>query len=295
MSRAGPIAAALLAMALLVAAPSRAQDVRSPGIPAEESGSRDAPAQAEPAPEAGFVPSLPKTLAGVPGTWDLSRDASTRRCVLTLTAASGEAGRKLTFPAGCRRALPVLNGVAGWLFTEDAVRLVDKDVRPVLAFKRRADARSYGVSLGSGESYSLVPLQIASAGAAEAALPPPGAAVPGNRDPLASPTEAVAGSGVEPMAGLYALDRFRDLDVCRVELQPGDAAQAAPVRLLDGCRDSGIAVFDPVQWQAAKGRMTLRAKRGHVVELVPTGDGRWRRDPEVGTTFVLRRIEPGQP
>ena len=79
--------------------------------------SLEAQAQDAPADPSAFVPSLPQTLAGVPGTWDLSRDGSTRRCVLTLSSASGEAGRKLSFPAGCRRALPVLSGISGWLFT----------------------------------------------------------------------------------------------------------------------------------------------------------------------------------
>ncbi|WP_375410215.1 AprI/Inh family metalloprotease inhibitor [uncultured Methylobacterium sp.] len=259
--------------------------------------SLEAQAQDAPADPSAFVPSLPQTLAGVPGTWDLSRDGSTRRCVLTLSSASGEAGRKLSFPAGCRRALPVLSGISGWLFTEDAVRLVDKDVRPILAFKRRADGRSYGAGLDTGESYSLVPLQIAATGAAEAAPNPSGPAFSGPRDPLARPADDQSGlaSATESLSGLYALDRFMDRDVCRVELQPGETAKPGPVRILEGCRDSGIAVFDPVLWQAAGGRMTLRAKRGHAVELVPTGDGRWRRDPEVGTTFVLRRIEGGRP
>lgn len=273
-------AAAVLAAALLSSLQAQAQ-------------AQDAPADTP----AAFVPSLPLTLAGVPGTWDLSRDGSTRRCVMTLSAASGEAGRKLSFPAGCRRALPVLGSISGWLFTDDAVRLVDKDVRPILAFKRRPDGRSYGAGLDTGESYSLVPLQIAAAGAAEAAPNASGSTFSGPRDPLARPADDRSGatSATESLSGLYALDRFMDRDVCRVELQPGDAAKPAPVRILEGCRDTGIAVFDPVLWQATGSRMTLRAKRGHAVELVPTGDGRWRRDPEVGTTFVLRRIEGGQP
>ena len=38
--------------------------------------------------------------------------------------------------------------------------------------------------------------------------------------------------------------------------------------------------------------MTLVAKRGHVVNLVPAGDGTWRRDPETGVAFVLRWVAP---
>ena len=63
------------------------------------------------------------------------------------------------------------------------------------------------------------------------------------------------------------------------------------MRVVPGCRDGGLEVFDPIRWRYADGRLTLTAKRGHSIDLVPGGDGRWRRDPEVGTTFVLRRVE----
>ena len=61
---------------------------------------------------------------------------------------------------------------------------------------------------------------------------------------------------------------------------------------MPGCRDSGITVFDPVAWRYAAGHLTLKARRGHAVNLVPLGDGRWRRDPDIGVTLVLRKIEP---
>lgn len=249
----------------------------------------------EAAPQAPFVASLPADIAGVPGTWDLSRDGSTRRCVMTLSGESGPAGRRLSFPAGCRRALPILSGVAGWLFTDGNIRLVDKDVRPVLQFTRRADARSL-VAPGAGdESFSLVPLQIIAMMPPTEAVPTsPGAgsAAPDTRVPVAARAETGA-TGDAPRPGTYALDRFREQDVCRIELT--EAAPPAPVRILDACRDSGLSVFDPVSWRFDKGRLTLIARRGHVVSLVPTEDGRWRRDPEVGTTFILRRVDAAAP
>ena len=57
----------------------------------------------EAAPQAPFVASLPADIAGVPGTWDLSRDGSTRRCVMTL---SGESGRR----AGACPSPPAADG-----------------------------------------------------------------------------------------------------------------------------------------------------------------------------------------
>jgi hypothetical protein len=248
-------------------------------------------AQDAPAPDAAFVPSLPDSLAGVPGTWDLTRDGGTRRCVLTLGAERIDAGRRLSFPAGCRKALPILSGIAGWLFADGAVRLVDKDVRPILLFTRRPDERSLVARTDGGETYSLVPLQIA------AMQPPPAPASPAvpeasvaGRDPGPSRAEPLS-PGERPAPGTYALDRYREQDVCRLELMEGDPGRA-PVRIRDGCRDGGVTVFDPVAWRYASGRLTLTAKRGHSVDLVPAGEGRWRREPDVGTTFVLRRVEP---
>ncbi|MGU3538461.1 AprI/Inh family metalloprotease inhibitor [Methylobacterium sp. A54F] len=277
----------LAALALLAGlAAARAQQPPLPESPPPEAAPVPEPAAppAAPAPgEPGFVASLPEAATGVPGTWDLSRDGTNRRCVMTLTGDSGEAGRRLRFPAGCRKALPVLNGVAGWLFADAAVRLVDRDLRPVLSFARRPDQRSLLARSEAGEPYSLVPLQIA------AMRPPePAPAAPPAPSPAAAAEPAPAGPRPEP--GIYALDRYNDREVCRLALGPPEGANA-PVRVLDGCRDSGIAIFDPASWRYVAGRLVLSARRGHVVNLVPTGTGGWRRDPETGVTFILRRVE----
>jgi hypothetical protein len=298
------ICATALALMLAPATAALAQNTAPPqetAPPPETAPPQEAPAPsaapAQAAPEQPFVESLPRDIAGVPGTWDLSRDGSTRRCVLTLSGASGPAGRRLSFPAGCRRALPILNHVAGWLFTDGNLRLVDKDVRPVLQFSARVDARSLVAAAGD-EHFSLVPLQIVAMVPPTDAVPTsPGAGYAGTGsaapDARSAPTPEAAPAGEGPAPGTYALDRYREQDVCRIELTPGSAP--APVRILDNCRDGGLTVFDPVSWRFANGHLTLNARRGHVVNLVATGDGRWRRDPEVGTTFVLRRVDPAAP
>ncbi len=134
-----------------------------------------------------------------------------------------------------------------------------------------------------------MPLQIAAmrpASEAPAAPVSPAAAT----EPAAAPAPPPEG----PAPGLYALDRATQKDICRLELSPPDAAakEMAPVRLLPGCRDSGITVFDPTGWRFAAGHLTLKARRGHAVNLVLLPDGRWRRDPDVGVTLVLRKVEP---
>lgn len=289
-----PAPAALLALAALIPWPAAAQD-----MPAAITD--PAPVETPAAPTA--PPSLPEKLGAVPGTWDLSRDGTNRRCVMTLLIANGEAGRRLAFPAGCRRALPVMNGVAGWLFVDGVVRLVDRNVRPVLDFARRPDQRSLGARTEGGEHYSLVPLDIVAMRPGGAADGGPGAeADPPAEAPAGSPagspaplqTAAPIPSGLQraaapdgPAPGVYALDRFQERDTCRITLDgSGDGVHIVP-----GCHDGGLELFDPVRWRYANGRMTLTAKRGHSLDLVANGDGRWRRDPEVGTTFVLRRVD----
>lgn len=246
-----------------------------------------APATAqETPPSAGGMPALPDTVSGAAGSWDLAVAGGQRRCVLTLSADSGPAGRIVRFPAGCRRALPVMAGIAGWLYAEDGIRLVDTNVRPILSFAREPDGRSLGATAGTGERYSLVPLQIAAMRPAAETPPAP--------EPAAAPQPATPAPPPEgPAPGLYALDRATQKDVCRLELAPPDAAsKEAPVRLLPGCRDSGITVFDPTTWRFAAGLLTLKARRGHAVNLIALPDGRWRRDPDIGVTFMLRKVEP---
>ena len=277
--------------------PAAAQDVPAAAqvMPAPTPGPMapvgDAPAAGAPAlPPA--LPSLPEKLGAVPGTWDLSRDGSNRRCVMTLVLDSGPAGRTLRFPAGCRRALPVMNGVAGWLFVDGAVRLVDRNVRPILDFTRRPDQRSLAAQSEGGERYSLVPLDIVAmrpggADAAEAETPPPAPAPLQPAGPVPGELQPNPGAAPGPPPGIYALDRFQERDTCRITLD----GTGGTVKIVPGCHDGGLEVFDPVRWRYAGGRMTITAKRGHSIDLVPSGDGRWRRDPEVGTTFVLRRVE----
>ncbi|MDO9427267.1 MAG: AprI/Inh family metalloprotease inhibitor, partial [Methylobacterium sp.] len=193
--RAGLLAGLFTAAAM--AFPAKAQGVPQEGsqgmaqgapqappaaIPSEPPapGLSDTPAAASPPP--GFVETLPPTIEGVPGTWDLSRDGSTRRCVMTLASQSFESGRRLSFPAGCRRALPILNEVAAWLFVDGVVRLVDKNVRPVLIFKARDDRRSLMAKTEAGEVYSLVPLQIVAMAPPPAPAPDGGAGFKLERD-----------------------------------------------------------------------------------------------------------------
>ena len=266
--------------------------------PAQESPPAPEPPPAAPPAENGGTPpgfaTLPTTLAGAAGSWDLSLDGGRRRCVLTLALEAGPSGRVARFPAGCRRALPLMAGIGGWLFTDEGLRLVDRNLRPVLAFARSPDGMSLGATAENGERYNLVPLQIA-------AMQPPAAPGTATVAPAAQGDASSPGAATEkpaeppgPALGLYALDRAEQKDVCRLEFSgPLEAGKdTAPMRVLPDCRDSGITVFDPVSWRFANGHLTLKARRGHAVNLVAIGEGRWRRDPEIGASLVLRKVEP---
>jgi hypothetical protein len=236
-----------------------------------------APAKAAPAPDA----------TASAGPWMLSLEGTPRRCRVMLSAEAAGVGQAVRFPAGCRRALPILNGVAGWLAENGAVRLLGADAQPLLDFAGAPDAEgAYRARSAGGESYAFAvetaqngfdaPVRVAHASltAPDAALlPPPARLAPGVLAP-----------------GVYTLDRFVEKDTCRLRLVSG-ADETRTVEMLEGCRDGGLSVFDPVGWRFLDGRLTLVARKGHTVDLIAVGDGRWRRDPEVGTTFVLRRVE----
>lgn len=318
-------AAASFALLFAAAFPLRAQD-------APQRNSEPPPPSTVSA-----LKALPETLGDAIGTWDMSLDGSNRRCEVSLSGDSGSDGRVLRFPAGCRRALPVLADAAGWLFADKTIRIVDRNVRPLIEFSPRPDAGSLVGKAERGGTYSLVPLQTvamlpspeplsavdpASADAAPSAAGPSDAPtvanareIPGSQpvlraDVLAwrevaarsdAPAHPDKNRGDRPASGTYALDRFNEKDVCRIALESRPATpnaerntfkDIAPARILPGCRDSGIAVFDPVSWRFISGHLTLKARRGHAINLVPAGDGLWRRDPDTGTTLVLRKVEP---
>lgn len=219
---------------------------------------------------------------GLAGPWELALDGSFRRCGLMLAPEAGPVGRALRFPAGCRRALPLVNGLGGWRQEGELIQLLDRDGQPILAFTGPDGDGPRSAEAASGERYSLV-----QAGARQGAPEAPLVTTAALSNPSV-PRDAWAGAPTTAAAvtGLYTLDRFVEKDVCRVILRP-DAAQVQ-----EGCRDPGLALFDPTAWHYEAGRLTLVARRGHSVELIPVGEGRWRRDPEIGTTFVLRRVEP---
>ena len=101
--------------------------------------------------------------------------------------------------------------------------------------------------------------------------------------PAATPTATRA---TNDPPGRYAPLREGNKDTgCMITLEASRKAQLAPA-----CRDQGLVVFDPVNWQMERGRLGLTARKGHKAWFDRQSDGTWLRDPKEGKTLILRVI-----
>lgn len=228
-------------------------------------------------------PPAPRDIAAAAGAWDLSLQGSHRKCRVTLGLEAVGIGRALRFPAGCRRALPIVNALGSWLFENGLVRLLDREGKPMLAFQAEPDATGL-VARIENDTYWLEPTGKTLQEARLPAAPPIGVPQPTPVDPARAPP-------AETLPGSYWVDRYTEKEVCRIELSRAaiNAAGRSEARLMEGCRDAGLATFDPAAWRYEAGRLTLTSRRGYEVTLISERDGQWRRDPEVGATLVLRK------
>ncbi len=100
------------------------------------------------------------------------------------------------------------------------------------------------------------------------------------------PTGTRASAFTGQPAGRYAPLREGKKDTgCMITLEASRKAQLAPA-----CRDQGLVVFDPVNWQMERGRLGLTARKGHKAWFDRQDDGTWLRDPKEGKTLILRVI-----
>lgn len=225
------------------------------------------------------------TPADVPGAWDVALENSHRRCRIVFAADEEAGGRVLRVPATCRRALPILREAGFWAAEAGALHVLDRERRAILRFGPEEEGARLART-DTGESYRLEQKERLVVRASLPPKPPP--LVPQRTwiAPDAAPKP-------ETLPGTYHIDRYQERETCRVALTPVmlTAAGAAryEARVLEGCRDAGLAAFDPVSWHYEAGRLTLTARRGHEVGMVSERPGEWRRDPEVGSTLILRR------
>ena len=226
----------------------------------------------------------PANLESAAGRWDLSLDGANRSCRVMLALEESPVGRTLRFPAGCRRALPILNGVGGWTAPDKTrVSLLDPQGAVALQFERE-DEDLLVARTTTGEVFRLERPEGVVQPVRLPAPPPIGV-------PQTTPIDLARAPPLASLPGVYLIDRYSEREVCRIDLGRAmlNASERFEARVLEGCRDLGMSAFDPVAWRYEAGRLTLTARRGHEVTLISERDGHWRRDPEVGATLILRK------
>lgn len=232
------------------------------------------PASAQPA---------PADVAERAGAWELSLADTFRKCRVTFALDTVGIGRAMRFPAGCRRALPLLNAAGGWIVHERGVlRLLDRDGKALLDFSGDADRLT--AKAAGGEAYRLDRQDRVVVDVRAPPVEPIGV-------PQITPVDPAKAPAFASLPGTYVVDRYTEQEVCRINLGLAmlTASGRYEARVLEGCRDPGLSAFDPVAWSYAAGRLTLVARRGHEVTMISERDGQWRRDPEIGATLVLRK------
>lgn len=249
-----------------------------------------ATASAQTAPLPRGADKAPPAIAPLLGAWDLEQIGASRRCTITLGAEQAAHGRQLRFPATCRRALPILDGVASWnVGPQGAPRLDDALGKTVIAFRETGDAGLRGKG-PDGKDYWLDPKSHPRAARRPAVSRAEAAATAAQRPTVVDPAKAPA---PETLPGRYMMMRQPNREACRIVLGPAaaDVQARAPASFEGSCQDTGLTIFDPVGWRYAAGRLALVARKGHSVELV-FENGQWRKDPAVGAPLLLRKLAP---
>jgi len=145
-------------------------------------------------------PPAPDDPAAISGAWDLSREGTNRKCRLTFGSEPAATGQVLRFPAGCRRALPVLAGAAAWHVPERGIlRLLGPAGETTLEFRPEGEDAFTAKTAAAGESYRLE--RDAEARLARLPLPPPPIGVP-----QATPIDPAKAPPPGSLPGTYAIE-----------------------------------------------------------------------------------------
>ena len=254
-------------------------------------------------------------IASLTGAWELSLHDTPRKCAMILRAESARpAGHMISMPAGCRRAMPVLVDVGGWMLAGDR-RLVldDRGGAAVLTFApgqgnqllaTGPEGETYELSASAGQQFAqattggggIQPAPRAAGPAVGAPVAPQQQAAgktsqsaPRTAPPALTTSAAITRYPGKPsdLAGRYVILREgaeggKDVG-CMLTLDDrargpgGSKAQLAPA-----CRDNGIVVFDPLGWHFERGRLVLTARKGHNAAFDYHADGSWWKDPKEG-------------
>ncbi len=230
----------------------------------------------------------PKHPEAVVGQWELSLDATSRKCRLALRIEKARAeAHVLALPYGCRKAFPILADVQGWSLAADGkVELLDADGTALLRFAAESGERLTARGPGD-ETYRL-------SAATALASPDPGAARQAVEPIKLAAKGAVpaAAPRASDLSGRYAILREGGKDTgCMLTLDDKTPTKGGSKAFLaPACRDQGIVIFDPVGWRIADGHLVLTARKGHSTRLDLQPDGTWLKDPKDGKSLGLKKL-----
>ncbi len=224
----------------------------------------------------------------VVGQWELSLEATGRKCRLALRTETTSSGARLvSLPYGCRKAFPILADARGWAFGADGkVELLDIDGYSLLRFA--ADSAERLTARGpADELYRLTAVSALAGSEAAATRPPAERLELAAKGPVSATTLRAS-----DMPGRYAVLREGGKDTgCMLTLDDKTPARGGSKAFLaPACRDQGIVIFDPVGWRLASGRLVLTARKGHSTQLDLQADGTWMKDPKDGRGLGLKKL-----
>ncbi len=189
-------------------------------------------------------PPAPRDIAAAAGAWDLSLQGSHRKC----RRDAGPRSRRDRPRAALSGRLP-----AGAADRERARRLAVRE-RPGSADRPRRQA---GLGLRGRARRGGVrrPDRDRRVSARADRQEPPGgqrARPAAHRVPQATPVDPARAPPAETLPGPYWVDRYTEKEVCRIELGRAmlNAVGRFEARLLEACRDAGLAAFDPAAWRS---------------------------------------------
>lgn len=227
----------------------------------------------------------PDALRPLLGAWDLEAVDQPRRCTIILGAETTASGRRVRFPATCRRAIPILADVSTWTVTAKGLPvLADAQGKAILGFDGAGPTVALQAKAGDGKDYRLDPKSYPRS-ARSAASAATQAASAAQRPTAVDPGRAPA---ADTLPGRYSVMRQQNREACRLVLGP-DSAGGGRAAFEGSCQDTGLTIFDPAGWRYNAGRLSLVARKGHTTDLV-FENGHWRKDPAVGAPLLLRKL-----
>lgn len=194
------------------------------------------------------------------GTWEFSNADRDKICTVSFKSDRTAVGFKVAFDANCGNVFPLVNGVAGWTFTDnDLLRLRDADGKSLVEFSEVEDGIYEAPTPGVGVLF------LQNAAAAVTPVKPP-----------------------QEIAGDWTIVRGGATAVCRLTLTTAASRDGFALAVKPGCANS-IAQLGFTQWRLDRGELILSPARGNPWRFEELDNVTWRRLPESADQITLVR------